>query len=98
MATGASDGFDFPRRPDGTLLELWQAILRLLPQLTRKTLRACTVYQVETPIAHGEKSAPKGCNVLPLSDARVWQTQNPDEHYFYLAASANILVNIEVIR
>ena len=98
MSVGTIDGFDFPRTPGDTLGSLWNGMFKLLPQLTRVVLHDRAIKTVETPIAHGLKSSPKGCNVLPYADARVWRTRAPDNRFVYLAASAAITADVEIIR
>jgi hypothetical protein len=89
--------FDFPITPQGTLGELWRAVLRLLPQMERVVIRNFTVGTVETPIAHGQKSAPKTAHPLPQADARVWQTKAPDTKCVYFAASASVVCDVEIV-
>ena len=88
---------DFPRTPEGTLAELWAAVLRLLPQLRRRVRRAVAVKTVETPIAHGLKFAPQMSHATPLADARVWETRIPDDKCVYLAASVDTTANVEFV-
>jgi hypothetical protein len=89
--------FDFPTTPGGTLSELWTACLRLLPQLEQKVIRDVAIATTETPVAHGMKSAPKTANVAPHSDARWWVTRAPDSRFVYLAASAAIIADVEIV-
>lgn len=87
----------FPRTPRGSLGELWQAAIDLLPQITPRVLRDRTVGTTETPIAHGLGFAPLMAHPVPHSDARVWRTRTPDAKYVYLAASGAVVCDVEVV-
>ena len=89
--------FDFPRTPQGTLAELWRAVLLLLPQLQPVVRKGVTIGTVSTPVAHGQKSAPKTAHLVPHSDVRWWQTNDPDAKCVYFAASASVVCDVEIV-
>lgn len=88
----------FPETPNGTLGELWRAIIRLLPQVEPKavTLRNVQVETVETPVAHGTGRAPAMVSVVPHNLQIVCQCKEPDAKYVYLRASAQCVVDVKV--
>lgn len=90
--------FDFPQTPNGTLGELWRAVLRLLPQLAGALVinRGVTIGTSETPVAHGLRSAPTSAMVVPQADCRWWQTKAPDSKYVYFAASTSVAADVVV--
>jgi hypothetical protein len=88
---------DFPQRPPETLVELWQWVRALLPQLRRTVVRTFAVGTTETPLAHGMRFAPQMAHPVPRADVRVWQTQIPDARFVYLAASSACTVDVEIV-
>ena len=90
--------FDFPTTPNGTLGELWRAVLRLLPQVGGKVVvnRGVSIGTDETPVAHGLRSTPVGAVLVPKSDCRWWQTKDPDAKYVYFAASSTVSSDVVV--
>lgn len=89
--------FDFPQTPDGTLAELWRAMLRLLPQLTRKVRRNVTVKAEETPIAHGLRFAPQMVQLMKGASVDIWETRDPDTKYVYLRAASVVTCSLEFV-
>lgn len=92
--------FDFPTKPGGTVAELWQAVLRLLPQLGGKStlIRGASVGTAETPIAHGLAAAPLAAVPVVLANVNAWQTRDPDVRFVYLQASAPTIMHVAVLR
>jgi hypothetical protein len=92
--------FDFPRTPNGTVAELWAAVIRLIPQLGSKVtiLRDIDVGTVVTPIAHGLGFTPTEAIPVLKADLRAWTTQQPDSRFIYLQASSATTINVAVFR
>lgn len=92
--------FEFPTKPAGTLAELWQAILRLLPQLGGATtmIRGVSIGTSETAIVHGLSSAPLAAVPILRANVSVWQTRDPDAKFLYLAASSATSIDVAVLR
>lgn len=91
--------FDFPTTPDGTLKELWRAVLRVLPQIGRrqKVLRSVSIGTTETPIAHGLNYVPDSASLILQADARWWRTRIPDAKCVYFAASVAVVADVVVL-
>lgn len=89
---------DFPTTPSGTVAELWRAILRVLPSIGRrqKVLRTVAIGTAETPVAHGLGYVPDSASLILYSDARWWQTKNPDAKCVYFAASSSVTADVVV--
>ena len=91
--------FDFPETPAATVADLWRAVVRLLPQLGGRgaTIRGVNIATVETPVAHGMKSAPLMGVPVATSNAIVWETRRPDIKCGYFAASVACTVNVRFV-
>ena len=91
--------FQFPRKPDGTLPELWAAVLELLPQLARAIVvrRDIAIGTAETPVAHGLKEAPRVALPLAQANVAVWESRSPDTRFVYLIAASATTANVVII-
>ena len=89
--------FDFPQTPDGKLDELWRAVLRLLPQLTRRVRRNVAIGTAETPVAHGMRFAPQMVMAMPMANVSVWETKAPDTKLVYLQAASAVTCSLEFV-
>jgi len=57
-------------------------------------LAGVTINAAETQVAHGLRSRPRTCRVLPYADARVWRTRAPDDTFVYLQASTQVQADV----
>lgn len=91
--------FRFSLQPPKTLLELFERLRELLPQLERKVLLNVEIQTTETRVAHGLSYTPKVC-LPPTSHclAMVCESQPPDSKYVYLRASNKCVADIELVR
>jgi hypothetical protein len=92
--------FDFPTKPGGTVADLWQAVLKLLPQLSGKitVLRGQSIGTVETRIAHGVGFVPTLAWSVKHANLEIWQPRDPDSIYVYFQASTAATIDIAVLR
>lgn len=88
----------FPETPDGTLGELWRAVLRLVPQIGGRVVvnPSVSIGTAETPVAHGLRAAPTSAMLVPQADCRWWQTKAPDSRFVYFAASTAVTADVVV--
>jgi hypothetical protein len=91
--------FRFSLQPPKTLLELFERIRELLPQLEPRVLENVQVNTTTTTIAHGLPYVPKIPRApLPNCLAIVCQARPADSTYIYLRASNKCVVNVELTR
>lgn len=91
--------FRFSLQPPKTLLELFERIRELLPQLEPRVLENVQVNVTTTTIAHGLPYVPKVIrSSLPNCLAIVCQAQPADSKYIYLRASNKCVVNVELTK
>lgn len=87
----------FPKTLTGSLQDLWQACLDLLPQLEDYIIPDITIGTSSTGVAHGLSAAP--ALVIPVlhADARIWRSATPDARFFYFAASTSVVCDFLVL-
>jgi hypothetical protein len=86
----------FPLKPNGTIAELWQAVLDLIPQLERGVIRNVSIGTTETAIAHGMTAAPDVVFWAQQSNVTIWRSSAPDERFVYLTASSACVADLKV--
>jgi hypothetical protein len=91
--------FRFSLQPPKTLLELFERLRELLPQLERKVFLNVEIQTTETRVAHGLNYTPKVC-LPPTSHclAMVCESRPPDSKYVYLRASNKCVADIELVK
>ena len=90
--------FRFSTQPPKTLLELFERIRELLPQLEIPILFNCEVGTDETAIAHGLKQVPRMAIPFTHCLAPACETRAPDAQNVYVRAAVLCVANIMVIR
>ena len=88
---------DFPKTPSGTLAELWRAVLDLLPQLERGTIKDVSIATTETPVAHALGRVPDAVFCTPHSNVTIWRSRAPDTRFVYLTASSACVADLRVM-
>jgi hypothetical protein len=90
--------FRFPTHPPSSLLELFQWVRDLLPQLEPKIIKNMEIGTNETAVAHGLKSVPRFVShSTPDCLVRIRQTKPPDAKNIYFRASTLCVVDVWVI-
>ena len=87
----------FSLAPPKTLLELFERIRELLPQLEPKVLHDIPVATTETAVAHGLGYTPQVVYPpLPHCLTIVCQERPPDDKNIYLRASVDCVCDVRV--
>lgn len=92
---------NFPVKPGGTLVELWNACMDLAQQLSSLlfvSIKEQAVGTSETPIAHGQSFVPSICVPVARANVAVWQSSQPDNRFCYLTAASPVVVDVKVFR
>jgi hypothetical protein len=87
---------DFPKTPAGTLAELWRAVLDLLPQLERGTIKDVAIATTETPVAHTLGRVPEAVFWSPHSNVTIWRSSPSTSRFVYLTASSACVADLRV--
>lgn len=94
--------FDFPNRPTGSLLELWQAVTSLVNEL-KPGAKAFVIEGVTVPastptaVRHGLRGAPSFVAFTPRSASVMSRPSPPDDTFIYVQAGAPSIVDILVV-
>jgi hypothetical protein len=91
--------FRFSLQPPKSLLELFERIRELLPQLEPLVLQNVEIETTITAIAHGLGATPRLVRAsTPHCLALVCQAAPSDNRCIYLRASNKCVVDVEIIR
>jgi hypothetical protein len=90
--------FRFPTQPPKTLMELFDRLRELLPQVEVKVLASREIGTTETPIAHGLRQVPIFVRTSnPHCLAVIRKTKNPDDKCVYLRATNKVVADVWVV-
>lgn len=90
---------DFPKKLTGSLVDLWQAIIDVMPLLARRPVvrKDQTIAATETAIAHGLGAVPQSASVLTQTNVACWRSRAPDSKYVYLIAASSVVADVVII-
>ena len=90
---------DYPQREPDSIKELHDRLVDLVNQLENSlfaVIRGVTIKATETPVAHGQSSAPKAMLAIPRTNVAVWSSHQPDAKCGYFTAASSVVCDVKI--